>query len=306
MSELTFAQSINAINKFAQQHPTDQINVQLHGGEPLLYGIKNLQLFVSAIAFEPNIKVSITTNLLRGISHSNQLAIDLFKMMKPYDDTPFIMSSWDWKIRFLEYYSEDVWWNNVKICHDNGIIVQPIVCLTKLLLEDFTPVSLFQMFTQKGIHHINFERLTPTGRLLNNMDLIPKNKAVDEWLSRAWKASYVFGMNIPLFESMEDSLNGTLDGCRARQCMKTVITINPDGTLAACPNKHDGIIGKLTDDGFSFDEEKIKSLCKFEQSRPTDCYICKHFKYCNGDCCQLMADDSGCQGLPITYSNMIE
>jgi len=96
---------------------------------------------------------------------------------------------------------------------------------------------------------MNFERITKTGRA-RECDITPLNIDVDKWLHSAWKTNKEYKMHVPLFDSIEQSCRGFLIGCRARQCMKTVITVNPDGSVAACPNTANNVIGIATVDGF--------------------------------------------------------
>lgn len=277
------------IEEFAQKHINDAVNVQFHGGEPCLYDIKKLIEFVFNTDSH-NIKYSITTNLVYKLT-SDHLA--LFKKMLPYDDVPYIMTSWDPGIRF-PIGKLGVWEDNVEEAIKNGIKVQPIVCVTKQLLKSYEqPKGLFKYFSEFGIRDMNFERITLTGRAAEN-DIKPTNREVDDWLFSAYLEYEKNGFHIPLFGNLKEAANGNLLGCRARKCMRTVLTINPDGSIATCPNMPLDLIGSL--DGV--DPTKITRLCMKERlARFQECSVCDLFKQCNGECCQLQSDSTGCPGL---------
>lgn len=299
MADATLQNAIKSILNFSKDHKADQIDIQFHGGEPMMYDVEKLHWMLSQLETEGNLKFCITTNLVYGLVEKH---IQFFQRMKPYDENPVIMTSWDKKIRFANSAQEDLWKKNVKTLIQSGIAVQPIVCITKELVCE-NPSSVFQIMQHLGIKTMNFERITKTGRA-KECDIAPSNADVDHWLHLAWKTHREYDLHVPLFDSIEQSCRGFLIGCRARQCMKTVITINPDGSVAACPNTANNIIGTVTANGFQFNERR-EMQCKFEETIHKKCYICKYFRYCNGDCCQLSYDQSGCPGLVSIYKEIL-
>lgn len=106
------------ILEFAKKHSNDEVNVQFHGGEPCLYDINKLIDFVDDVNAN-NIKYSITTNLVYKLTSAHLM---LFKKMLPYDDVPYIMTSWDPGIRF-PIGKLGVWEDNVEEIIKNGIKV---------------------------------------------------------------------------------------------------------------------------------------------------------------------------------------
>ena len=79
--------------------------------------------------------------------------------------------------------------------------------------------------------------------------------------------------------------------------MRTVTTINPNGTISGCPNMANISYGTLK----TIDENKRKMLYNFEDNKNIGCLCCKYFKQCNGDCCQLKWDNTGCPGMLSIY-----
>lgn len=84
----------------------------------MLYDTSKLIEFVSSLA-DVDIKWSITTNLTYKLDAEK---IRFFKMMLPYDDKPYIMTSWDKDIRF-QGDQEKIWTRNVKKLLKSGIEV---------------------------------------------------------------------------------------------------------------------------------------------------------------------------------------
>ena len=300
MSNTQYLESLDAVIDFAQQHSADQIDVQFHGGEPFCSAL-DIDIAMRRFAAYSNIKSCITTNLCYQLS---DVHIAIFRKMQPYSSQPCIMTSWDHEIRFETASQEQLWEENVRTLISNKIDVRPIVCLTTKLVNTWKPACLMAKFQSLGISTLNFERLTENGRLTSNLQLKPTNRVVDHYLYESYHAAKQLNMHIPLFESAEESMNGFLFGCRARKCMKHVITINPNQTLAACPNSYAMLIGKIENRKFQFDVRQQLLACKCEQKRHQRCYQCKYFKYCNGDCCQLSFDETGCPGMTELYSEL--
>lgn len=262
-----------------------------HGGEPLFNGLRILKRIVEPLKDNGDIHFTITTNLMYTITDEH---IALFKYFTDSSGNNLISTSWDYKIRFATDAQLKLWENNVRLLFNNGIIVAPIVSVTQYLIDAYTPERLFKYFLTMGIDRINFERITETGRALIN-HLKPLNKNGNQWLYNAYLKSKEMGIFVPLFNGLEESiLNHNKVGCRKRACQRNVITINPDGKIAGCPNCSNKTYGTL--DG-NIDQTVYDKLVKEEELKNNGCYICELYEYCNGDCFQLKWDESGCPGL---------
>lgn len=286
--------SINFLRQFRKDHPEDKIQMSLHGGEPLLYDIKSIQEIIDNTK-DLDLYWSVTTNLVYSLTEDH---FKLFNCMEKHNDKPLILTSWDYDIRFKDSNELSLWENNIKDILAHNIDIQPIVCLTNKLIENVIPKDLFNYIKSLGLNRLNFERITDTGRAVENK-LRPNNKDMRDWLYQAYiDKEDIF---IPLFEGVERSINGTFLGCRARHCMENVITINPDGTIAACPNTANKQFGDLD----QIDCEKRNELIKFERQVNQRCLMCNLYKYCKGDCCQLTFDETGCPGLKEVYEKIL-
>lgn len=277
---------ITWLKNFRLKHKTDTINITFHGGEPMLYKIDDINYFIDETK-DLDLSYGMTTNLVYDLTDEH---IKLFKRLNPYKNTVLVQTSWDYKIRFNDD-EEKVWENNVTKITNEGILVQPIICLTKKLVEECTPKDIFNYIT-KFTNRFNFERITNTGRALNN-NLRPNNDELNKWLFEAYKLYKDSNLIIPIFDGIISSLHGSFIGCRERKCMEKVITINPNGTISACPNMADKIIGDLK----LIDMDKKQKLIDFERNVDIRCLMCEYYKYCNGDCCQLTWDETGCPGM---------
>lgn len=291
--------AVDAVSHFAETHPSDHIDVQFHGGEPMLYDIDALIRASDILSSVSNIRQCVTTNLVYELTG---LKTDFFRRMKPDGIVPAIMTSWDFNIRF-GCGQEKIWQDNVRALIQDGIDVRPIVCVTKDLIEGVVPNDIVQKFKELGISTMNFERITETGAAVGSC-VRPKNSEVDAYLCEAYRVTKQSNMNVVLFDQVDQSVRGFHLGCRARRCMATVITVNPDGSLAACPNTGDRRIGKITDGTFEFNAETRQTACHKETQRGIACYTCEFFRYCNGDCCQLSFDETGCPGLKSIYASI--
>lgn len=282
----------------------NNVTISLHGGEPMLY--PNLSLVKDLVVdlynkFPGQVDVSATTNLVYNLDVSKLLLIESFT-------NNLVMTSWDYEIRFTEH-QQHLWENNVRMLTGRGTTVRPIVTITQPLIRAVTPYAMLSYFDSLGLKTCNFERLTHTGRAAENRWLAPSNKDVDKWLAELYTANkkYSFDMEIPIHTSIENALKGQLEGCRARRCAQDVITFNPDGTIATCPNLGDKIVGEVAE--VSVEKREAYSAVKrniisCEMCRSEMCYTCHYYSVCNGDCFQLEWDNTGCPGLKKTIDTI--
>ena len=293
--------SVQWINDFAHNHAEDDINCQLFGGEPCLMAPEVL-LDVVKRTNKSNVYWSVTTNLVYPL---NDKHIELFNLMRPYHDrsVKLIQTSWDPVIRFKSKRQLSQWTDNVRSLINNGIEVQPTICITSALISNYTPEAVFDYMKGLGVNHVNFERLTFTGRAVNQTILIPNNRMIDQWLFDAYqttKRSEYSHLIIPIFEGIEQSIKGEFLGCRARKCMQTVYTINPDGSIGGCPNTACYAPNNVNTIQW-FDNKLIKQ----EQIKNNSCLMCNYYQYCNGDCFQLKHDHTGCPGMKSIYQYLL-
>lgn len=274
--------------------------VIFHGGEPFNCDISIIQSFLKAFENNKNVSFTVTTNLMYKITDDH---LNIFKKMDKLYDKPFISTSWDYNIRFATEAQENLWLNNVQYLQQNGIEVSPIVTLSKLLIDNKTPEDILNYFKQLNIKRMNIERITKTGNAEKNHYLIPLNKDVSEWLYEAYKLSIEMDIDIMLFNNLKQSIfyNNKV-GCLKRQCQKNVITINPDGSIAGCPNCSQNIYGNIKGD---FDSKLYNKFICDEEIKKNECYLCPYYEYCNGECFQLSWDESGCPGLKLIMDDML-
>ncbi len=289
LSVNTLKQAVSFINN---KTLTNNVTLILHGGEPLYDGIQKSQFVIDNV--DKKVNLYITTNLMYNI---DEKTLNFFKQFK------LISTSWDYKIRFRTKQQLKLWENNVRKLTESNINIQPIVSLNKYLINEIKSDALFSYFKQFNISKLNFERITETGNAAK-FNVKANNSDIDKWLYNAYIENInKFNFTIPLFESCEEAVfHNNLIGCRKRQCQKKIITINTDGTICGCPNSYQftygDIYGKTNVDVYN-------SLITKELIRNNNCYICQYFKYCNGDCCQLNWDETGCPGMPSIFEYLI-
>lgn len=300
MSEETLEKATNFICNIAGEH---EVEVSLHGGEPMLYkNLTHLNQMVDKMK-AANVYVSATTNLVYQLTEELK---ELFHKFTQQDGEKLLLTSYDVALGRFSYDQRTKWINNVKELIAEGIDVQPIMSLHKLGMKYYsTPAQLLFFYKHElGLKRCNFERLTRSGKAEDNANrLIPTNREVEDWLIKLYEANKLYNLEIPLLLGLEDAIDGYLTGCRARQCTQNVITINPDGTIATCPNMPLDIVKDLDGNVYA---DKTLHICNMETIRHHACFLCEHFHECNGDCFQLSWDDTGCPGLPKLISKMKE
>lgn len=298
MTDETLKNVVTYIKNFRKSHPNDRIDISLHGGEPMIYDLDKIEFLIESLS-EEDLKWCVTTNLMYEITDKH---LSIFNKMKPFDNNVLIMTSYDFgDTRFGNESKRELWKKNVRYLKSLNIEVQSIICLTKYVIENVTPEMVFDFINEMNLRYFNFERITETGRA-TQFNVKPHNKDVDEWLFKAYKIYEGKEYICPLFESIEQSINGIYLGCRARRCMERVITINPDGSIGACPNMADKTFNKINEE----QDNTIKDyyIC-LEKNVDERCYMCNYYKYCNGDCFQLKWEDDYCPAPKKIYEYII-
>lgn len=284
--DLEFAKKIidEAINE------VDAVECVFHGGEPFFNRSDNIiQSYINLVYSYPNVNWSATTNLVYNITPK---LLELFNLFT----NKFIKTSWDVdNYRFKNKQQLDKWEENVKFLIEQGFNVEAIITVNTDTIKH-NPKEIIDYMYDLGIRCINFERITETGRA-SKIKVKPLNRDTDNWLYEAYMYNKEKHISIPLFDELEAIVKGAEPiGCRLRQCMKNVRTINANNTLSTCPNMCNEIIGKY-DGEYHYDEENHNKLIQFERIKNNRCLVCKYYNICKGDCCQLTFDESGCPGL---------
>jgi len=270
----------------------DSLECVFHGGEPF-YLIKDTKPYIELIDTFPNVIWSATTNLMYDLTEDH---INLFNKFT----NKFIKTSWDVDdYRFKTKDQLNLWEINIRKLIKLGFNIQVIVTVNNQTVLH-KPKELLTYFKALGIHIVNFERITETGRAAE-VKVKPTNREIDDWLYEVFIVNKEFQLEIPLFEELIHYKQDFF-GCRRRECMQNVRTLNTDGSLGACPNCSDKII-KTKDNIYNKNLED--TLIKIEKSIPNPCKFCKFYKICNGDCCQLQFDETGCPGLTKIYEEIL-
>lgn len=274
----------------------EDLLISFHGGEPFLAPLEKLEYVTKSF---PNAEFDATTNLL-GRAMTKQLDSFISKyFIRKSTGRPFIKTSWDYNIRFPNEWMEIRWQDNVKHLLHNGVDVKVITCLTTELLENVTPDAYKHYMDNLGVSIVDFERLTDN--TTDDKSLIPEYSAIDKWLSRLYEINN--SLKIEKFNEMKYAIQKIHIECRKRECMRSTLTINADGSIGGCPNT------SLQNPFYSIDgyknEEKRNKLINHEFIRNPICYSCELYEYCNGSCHQLSWKNGECPEPKQLWRKMI-
>lgn len=283
--------------------PEKDILISFHGGEPFLCSLDKIKKVTASF---PKANFNATSNLCFNLTQEH---IDFIKntFYDRFYRTPYIKTSWDYKIRFKNIEQYNLWYNNIKLLQSNGIDVTVTICLTSLLIKEVEPSQLLEFFQNLEINSLNFERLTENTTIKKN--LIPDYTLQDNYLYELFRLNEErFGFNIILFEDIKRAVKDEIfNGCRKRKCMQEVLTINANGSIGGCPNT--ALI-----EPFSFIHKNpldlIKNQCQQcliekENLRHPECYTCNLFQFCNGDCHQLSWQNGICPAPKQIYNYLL-
>lgn len=260
--------------------------INFFGGEPMLAPLDSLNKFIDKTKnlWGGKIRYTITSNLVYPLTE------DRLKFLNRLDS---ISTSWDADSRFATEGQFNIWKKNCKLLiheHKKDLTVQ--ITLTKQTL-DYNLEKIYEMCKDIGFADLQFEKLSMTGGALENIHVMPNNKELDEWFVKM----YNLYINKQYYKSFSNSfLNGifsaylfkTFSGCRSRNCMTKVFTINANETIGTCPNfamipSHQ--IGNLDIPVIELLASKArqKSICS-ESTIDSRCLNCEVYDICNAGC----------------------
>lgn len=284
------------IDDFIAHYPDDEsITLILHGGEPLLAPIDDLEHFVAYYERRPNVGITITTNLVLKLD-DRKLAL--------LRRIGFVGTSWDVGVRFETPTQKALWEKNVELLRKEGIPRCVFVSVnTELVNMDI--LDFLNEMHEVGPENIKLERLTLDGNALRNPAIFPDNEVQDNWFVEVYRhysdPQFHWNFSIGTLDIIEEKLNTQIvkTDTNCRNCEQNLVTMNADGTLAGCPNtaasrKHatinDDVDTFLTSDG------RLAEITHELDFHP-NCLQCDVFHLCGGDCHQLPWQGDRCGGL---------
>lgn len=286
--KLTQSVNLDYVRQVINDNMNEDLECVFHGGEPFFYRDDNtIQSYIDLVKEYPNIKWSATTNLVYQLTPK---LLELFSLF----NNRFLKTSWDvGDYRFKTPEEAHLWENNVISLIERGFDVEVIITVNNQLTLTI-PQNILNYMYEIGVRWVNFERITENGRA-SEVKVKPSNREADDWLYEAFIYNKeVTHLHIPIFDELEAISKGAEPiGCRRRECMKCIKTINSNNTLATCPNISNIVIGDKT----NYYKDKHQELIDIENKRDNRCLVCRYYNICNGDCCQLKYDETGCPGL---------
>ncbi len=280
------------------------IQVAFHGGEPMLAPVKDLKEVYNNCKNLWNGKIdwTITTNLVYTLTNEK---INFF--IDVCDSN--ISTSWDIGIRFNTLAQENLWEKNVRklmALKDFQITCQ--LSISKSLIKT-KPIDIIKKMIDLKIPYVHLERISPNGNAKIN-NVIPTNIEQRLWIKKFWKVftkgKYYKKIKISFFDSLlSPIIYSTHSGCRCRECEQKIFTLNADGKIGGCSNgavEHP--FGHLDDNiqSMLMSSGRLNNIA-CETTRHKECLSCPVVHICNGDCHQLLWDESGC---PAPLELMIE
>ena len=282
------------LERLVSTYNIKSMRLLFHGGEPMITPVPVVMDFYNkSRTLNTHVEYGIQTNLVYKLSKEKINFINtVFKTG--------IGTSWDPFIRFgstnkkLKSHQERLWEENVKLLSSQNHSISLMVCLSKDLLDNYTPEVVIRYAISLGINYIQFERITLDGNTSLNPNILPTNNEVDQWLLEMYQVSkknqfYKFIGNMFLNEIATSFITASHIGNRCRNCEQHLITINADGTLGGCPNSAtDQTWGNIKEpiDFFLKSPARVTAICH-EKERNLSCFSCEVRYACNGDCYKL-------------------
>ncbi len=292
----------------------DVVLVQMHGGEPSIYGVKRIQKVIDQLNADTsrNYKFSIQTNLI-------QLNDELIELYKNHFDAE-IGVSWDLGIRKLKGSNEafeNEFWPNMERVKKAGIKVNLVITTTRPFFEWFTVNGdeFLEKLWALGINDLQLERLTKVGWARQNWAQIGMTNGdyssymtifysvLQNFISRT--GAYLPVTPLSEFEKTIRQLvkDGTVPnhrtGCATGVCDTRFHTIDANGYKVGCTALNSEYDNPKQDTNevsirfFTQDE-----ILEAREERVADCAGCEFNVMCNTGCLSVTKLDSSgeCSG----------
>jgi len=275
--------------------PDEHYRLILHGGEPFLAPMEDLERFVDTYSGRPNIGISITTNLVIKL---DERKLNFLKRLGS------VGTSWDVDTRFETATQKRLWEYNLALLKRSGLECCLFVSVNKALVDMDIDAFLDEMH-RLGPERIRLERLTLDGNAERNPEIFPDNEVQDQWFVEVYrryqerKTEWSFSIvTLDLIRKKLQTQTVKTD-TNCRNCEQNLVTMNADGSLAGCPNTagsnnfahlNDGVDQFLTSDG------RLEEIADELDFHP-QCLQCDVFHLCGGDCHQLPWQGDRCGGL---------
>jgi radical SAM protein with 4Fe4S-binding SPASM domain len=180
----------------------------------------------------------------------------------------------------------------------SDIPITLFISLTKKLVQEIPGEELIDYAISLGIKYIQFERITLDGNAKDS-EILAENKHIDMWFVKLFEATkkrelYSKIGNMFFSELANAVVNANHIGNRCRNCERSIITINADGTLSGCPNSaKEQKWGNISNGSREYVESpgRLKAISK-EVVRESECLTCDVREICNGDCYKLRWDEN--------------
>ena len=282
------------VNQVKDYRPESTAHFEYHGGEPFLAPVSDMWKFWELTKDKwPDSTYGCTSNLVHKLTDEKLEFMDIVLKKR-------LGTSWDPAIRFDNEKQRILFQNNVALLLDRGYTVKLFVSLTQDVMK-MGYLTLLQYVKSLGVQELALERITHDGHARYN-NVAPSNlelqhfflemhEVMKEHNAREWFDNEFMETVYSKFET-----GFTKGGTFCRDCEQKLFTINADGSIAGCPNaaprdyfSHISISAKEV-----IESPKRCEVIMQELNRDPRCYSCSVYKYCGGDCHQLLWEDDIC------------
>ena len=303
MSPEVLDKAIEFIQDTLKREPDETHSVNFVGGEVGLVNHSSLNEIVDRITDNgklTNVEICCRSNL------TFELTDEFIKFAKRCNA---FGTSYDYKARFGSQTQEDLWRKNIKILQDEGLELDCIITINKMLMT-LTPSEVFDIVKGVNIYSFDLHRLFYPNQMKDEDKSVydtllrPKNRDVDRWLLKFFieyenRKRNGENFRIDTFEAIRNTLYGEPDYTHFRRCQKENRTILPNGMVSQCTYTvfkpyYNLMTGETN-------QEVFDEFIKYEETLSDDCKKCPFVKACRGDCCWFPYDDTGCPGLKLIY-----
>ena len=284
------------INDIKLKEDNSNIIINFMGGEiglidPLIIEYAIHQFIEKNQNIKSKILFDINTNLVYKLTEKH---LNILKYIN------ILGVSWDYKLRFDNLYQEKLWLQNIKKIQDYGFNkIKCLVTLTKDFISNCSPNLFLSFMLSTNIKIWEFNKLTLpiNGDYDEYMKYHISNRETENWLYEMflnYEKIKKIDKNfiIETFDCIIDSTKEDYYYVHSRTCQNDNKTISPNGDVAQCVFTSALPFYNVNNKKLNYNNyDKILDI---QNNIKDECLNCPYYKWCKGDCCLVLWDETGC------------
>ena len=286
---------IDKIYTHSVKQNAKRIKLIWHGGEALLWGIKNFE-YAFHYCSQKFIDINVRHNIQTNLTLLNEDYINLFKRYNVHigfsmDGSPVINDRT--RVFANGKGTSNILEEKIQLCKKHGLKTGAIVVASRYNIDDIG--EIYKYMNQLGV---NFKvnpifKCGEAGDSFNEIGITPKEYAdAMIQLFDIWTQDQSTNLNLAMFSEIAGNLGSGKANlcCFTKNCQEGFTCISPNGDIYPCGRFCESVdfnFGNISTIDIDQVLEKKKIFFeteRYEKIKNNDCNDCRFLQICNGGC----------------------